>query len=175
MLGGFGTKNMTETLRADPAARRKALLLLVSGAFIGMILIAGFERYRAPLIDWLLSEPAELAKRVKWIMMMTAAVMSAPLVGFAVYLWSLGTKVLRAGEFPPPGHRVIRDTPVIHGDGAVLRGRRFQILAAGLLVASAFLWLLFWRLAGLLREASNPPDLSCFPTSSATSLLFAHI
>ena len=31
----------------------------------------------------------------------------------AAYLWSLGAKVLRAREFPPPGHRVIRDTPVI--------------------------------------------------------------
>jgi hypothetical protein len=150
---------MGEIRRADPSAQRKAVLLLISGALVGMVLIFGFERYRAPLIDWILSEPAELAKRVMLIMMTTAAVMSAPLVGFAAYLWSLGAKVIRAGEFPPPGHRVIRDTPVNRGKAAVLRGRGFKILASCLFAASAFLSLLFWRLAILLSEASSPPDL----------------
>jgi hypothetical protein len=37
--------------------------------------------------------------------------------------------VLRARQFPPPEYRVIRDTPVIGGQAAVLRGRGLKVLA----------------------------------------------
>ena len=100
---------MTEVRRADPAARRQAVVLVVLGAVVGALLILGFERYRTPLRDWLLSEPGELGYRVRLVFFLSAAVLSAPLVAFAVYLWSLGAKVLRARQFPPPGYRVIRD------------------------------------------------------------------
>jgi hypothetical protein len=40
---------VTEVQRADPAARRLAVVLVVAGALVGSLLIAGLERYRAPL------------------------------------------------------------------------------------------------------------------------------
>ncbi len=143
---------MTEVRRADPAARRQAVLLIILGALVGTLLIVGFERYRTPLRDWLLSEPGEMAHRVKLVFLLSAAVLSAPLVAFAVYLWSFGAKVLRARQFPPPGFRVIRDTPVIDGRAAVLRGRGFKVLALCLGVACVLLWLLLWRLASLFSD-----------------------
>ena len=92
---------------------------------------------------------------------LSAAVLSAPLVAFAVYLWSLGAKVLRVRQFPPPGYRVIRDTPVISGQAAELRGRALKVLAVRLGVASVLLWLLLgrrWVLGrGVLRLFYNPP------------------
>ncbi len=145
---------MTEIRKADPAARRQAVLLVMAGTFVGALLIVGFERYRAPLIDWLLSEPAEFAKRMKVVVLLVSTVLSAPLIAFAVYFWALGTKVLRARVFPLPGQRVIRDTPVIEGEAAVLRGRGFKILAACLGVATAFQWLLFWRMAILFSKGA---------------------
>lgn len=81
-----------------------------------------------------------------------AAALSAPLLAFAAYLWSLGSKVLWAREFPPPGSRVIRDTSVIAGKAAVLRGRALRALALGLGLASGILCLLLWQLAQALRE-----------------------
>jgi hypothetical protein len=145
---------VTEVRRADPAARRQAVLFIIFGALVGTVLIVGFERYRTPLRDWLFSEPEELAHRVKLVFLLSAVVLSAPLVGFAVYLWSLGAKVLCARQFPPPGYRVIRDTPVIGGKAAVSRGRGFKVLALCLGVASALLWLLLWRLAWVLSEGA---------------------
>ena len=81
------------------------MLFIIFGALVGTVLIVGFERYRTPLRDWLFSEPEELAHRVKLVFLLSAVVLSAPLVGFAVYLWSLGAKVLCARQFPPPGYR----------------------------------------------------------------------
>ena len=145
---------MTEILRADPAARRQAALLVVLGALAGALIFVGFERYRIPLRDWVLSEPAKFALRVKLVFLLSGALLSAPLVAFAVYLWSLGAKVLRAQQFPPPGYRVIRDTPIIGGQTAMSRGRVLEVLALCLGVASVVLWLLLWRLAWLVREGA---------------------
>ena len=126
---------MTEVRRADRAARRLAVVLVIVGVLAATLLIVGFERYGTPLRDWLLSGPGELGYRVR---LLSAAVLSAPLVAFAVYLWSLGAKVLRARQFPPPGYRVIRETPVIGGQAAVLRGRGLKVLAVCLGVGCGF-------------------------------------
>jgi hypothetical protein len=48
---------MTAVRRADPAARRHAVLILLVGTCVGALLILGFERYHTPLRDWMLAEP----------------------------------------------------------------------------------------------------------------------
>jgi len=138
---------MTEIRRADPAARRHAVLFVVLGALVGALLIVGFERYRIPFQDWLLSGPGASAHRVKLVFLLSATALSAPPVAFAVHLWLLGAKVLRAQQFPPPGYRVIRDTPILTGRAAMSRGRGFKVLALCLGLASVLVWLLLWRLA----------------------------
>ena len=145
---------MTEVRRADPSARRQAVLLIIFGALVGALLIVAFERYRTPLRDWLLSEPGELGYRVRLVFFLFA-VLLAPLVAFAVYFWSLGVKVLHTQQFPPPGARVIRDTPVIGGQAAVLRGQGLKVFAICLGVASALFCLLFVRLASLLGAGAS--------------------
>lgn len=146
---------MTEVQRADPAARRQTVRFIVLSALVGTVLIVGFERYRTPLRDWLLAKPEELAHRVKLVFLLSVAVLSAPLLAFAFYLWSLGAKVLRARQFPPPGYRVVRDTPVMGGQAAVSRGRGFKVLALCFGIASALLWLLLWQLAWVLSEGAT--------------------
>lgn len=141
---------MQEMRKADPAARRNAVLTVVLGAVVGALLIVGFNRYASLLRGWIESEPSEAPRRLRLVFLLGATLLSGPLVVFAVHLWSIGARVLRVQEFPPPGYRVIRDTPVIGGRSAVLRGRAFLILAIVLGVTSALLWLQIWRLARML-------------------------
>jgi hypothetical protein len=58
-----------------------------------------------------------------------AFVFMLPLAGAALHLWSLGARVVRAARFPPPGLAVVRDTPVLTGEKAVVRGRLLRGLA----------------------------------------------
>ena len=143
---------MNEVQKADPAARRQAVLVIVFATATGALLIAGFEHFREPFREWLSSEPAETARRAKLAVYVSAFILSAPVIAFAIYLWLLGARVLRAQQFPPPGFRVIRDTPVVGGGGAMIRGHAIQIFAVCLGVGAAVLWLFFWWLARTISE-----------------------
>jgi hypothetical protein len=143
---------MTEVQKADPAARRQVVLVIILATATGALLIAGFEHFREPFQEWLSSEPAETARRAKLAVYVSTFVLSAPVIAFAIYFWLLGARVLRAQQFPPPGFRVIRDTPVVGGRGAMIRGHAIQILAVCLGVSAALLWLVFWRLAQTISE-----------------------
>ena len=147
---------MTDMQRADPAARRQAVWLLVAGTVVGALLILAFERYQLPLARWIRADPRDAAHRLTLALVAGAIVLSAPAVLFAGYLWKLGGRVLRAQQFPPPGYRAIRDTPIVTGPGAALRGQMFRILAVCLGTASLLLWLMLWRFARLL--AAGPPS-----------------
>jgi len=146
---------VTALRRADPTARRTVALLLVVGTCMGALLLVAFARYRIPLSDWMLADPGSSAQRVKMVLRVLVALLLAPLLALAAYLWSLGGKVVRAREFPPPGLRVIRDTPIVTGERAVSRGRLLKVLALGCCIACAVLAVLLWRLEMLLSSHST--------------------
>jgi hypothetical protein len=141
---------MNEVQKADPDARRRAALVLIFAAAIGGLLISAFEHFREPLREWLVSDPAETPRRARLALSVSILVLSTPAIAFAIYLWLLGRKVLRAERFPPPGLRVIRDTPVIRGAAAVTRGHAVQIFAVCLGVAVGVLCLFIWWFAGTI-------------------------
>jgi hypothetical protein len=139
-----------EIRRADPAARRNALLLILIGALIGSSLIVAFERYRAAVQEWLVAEPAEVSQRLQLTLALGGAALLLPLLAVSVYLWRFGARVVSAGQFPPPDVKVVRDTQIAVGRAAALRGRGLQALAVGLAVAAIVLCGMLWRLAALI-------------------------
>lgn len=145
---------MTEIRKADFTVRRYAVLALLLGTCVGALLILCFERYHIELRDWILSEPEASAQRAKLVLLGVAALLLAPLLGFAAYVWSVGSRAVRSREFPPAGVRVIRDTTVIRGESAVSRGRLLEALALGCGIAAVALALLLWRLASLSSHAA---------------------
>jgi hypothetical protein len=146
---------MNELQKADPEARRKAILVLVFAAALGGLLISGFDHFREPLREWLQSDPAETARRARLALSVSMLVLSVPAIAFAIYFWLLGRKVLLAQQFPPPGYRVIRDTPVVRGAAAVARGHAIQILAVCLGVAAGILCLFIWWFTGTISRGTT--------------------
>lgn len=150
MDAGRGPR-VTDVQKADSIARRQAALLLVAGAVIGALLIFGLERYRVPLREWIAAEPGGSASRLKLLLLLAGGVL-APMLAFSAYLWVLGRKVARAQQFPPPRHRVVRDTPILRGPAAVTRGRVLMGLGLCLGLASVLSWALLWRLLSTVTE-----------------------
>jgi hypothetical protein len=141
-----------ELRKADPAARRKALLLWGAGTLVGALLIAAQGWYRGPLESWILADRGRAAGRAALLLGGAATLLIVPLVAFAVYVWRLGARVIAFREFPPPGQPVIRDTPILRGDDAHRHGRGLRAIAIVMLVAAAALIVMFWRFAVLLRN-----------------------
>ena len=93
---------MSDVRRADATLRWQVLLILIVAACVGAVLIIGFERYRIPLREWVLEEPAS-AHRLKIVFLLLAAFLIAPLLAIATYVWSLGEQVIRARRISATG------------------------------------------------------------------------
>jgi hypothetical protein len=145
---------MNEVQKADAEARRKAILVLIFAAALGGLLLSGFDHFGAMFREWLTSEPAETARRAKQVLSVSILVLSVPVITFAIYFWLLGKKVLLAQQFPPPGYRVILDTPIVRGAAAVTRGHAIQILAVGIGAGAAVLALFVVWFAQTMGQGS---------------------
>lgn len=144
---------MNEIQKADPGARRLALLLLAAGTLVGVAAILGAEHLRAPLRDWLLAEPGRLAQRLSWIVLGLGAAAALPALLAAAHLWRVARKAARAHRFPPPGQKVLRDTPVLLGAAAVARARRLRVAALVACAGVVAVVLVAWRLVSV----AGPP------------------
>jgi hypothetical protein len=142
---------MTEIRRADPAARRQALIIVVVGAVTGASLLLALEVYQDPLLDWVRSQPRE---RMTVVFSLVAAMLSAPVFALAVYLWLLAAKIVKTEVFPPSGLRLIRDTTRITGSTALLRGRMLKGIAVCLAIVSGLSCLAFWWLVRVLNDSA---------------------
>jgi hypothetical protein len=140
---------MSDIQRADPAARRRVLWLLVMGSAIGVVALSFLDQGLAALERWLRSDPGEFAQRFATIAALFAGSITAPLIAFAALLWIRGTRIRRERRVPLQGERVIRDTPILAGDAAEARGRLLQGFAIGFALCAGLLAIALWRLTAV--------------------------
>jgi hypothetical protein len=146
---------MDDIQRADPSARRRAVILLIVGTLIGGSLLYAFERSWPSIVRWLLSDPEQLPHRLATLRNFLVLVTVLPLLAFAVHLWGRGTTIRRHQRFPLVGERLIRDTLVVYGEAAVIRGRVLQCLAVALAVLAIGLVVVLWRLAAMASHTAT--------------------
>jgi hypothetical protein len=133
--------------KADPNARRAGLAIVGGGALLGFVLITIAGALRPAFEAWI---NQDVTVYLRIVIAMLTLLTTGPAVGMAGYLWRFGQRIVRAERYPPPGFRVMRDTPVQIGQAAVRRGRLVQALAAVIGVAGLLLGFLLWRLYLLL-------------------------
>ena len=141
---------MNEIQRADPVLQRRAILVVLLGSLIGGAAIEGFGRYRPGMGRWLLSDPARVTERETLVLVALALATVAPLYAFAVYFWISGGRVHQHQRFPVEGSRLIRDSPILRGHAATVRGRVIQGLALVLALLASALAVAWWRLATVI-------------------------
>lgn len=129
-----GDEAVPEIQRADPVTRRRALVA------IAVIAALGWAAYFA-LQDWLAglagADPAHMRESLERALLWGSWGAMLPVTVLAGWLWQYGARVGRSGRFPAPGAKVARDTPVLHGAPARLRGVALRVLAAFLGLLSA--------------------------------------
>ena len=139
---------MGEIQKADPSARRTALIIVGAGLVVGALLIAATERLRPMFEHWV----AQDLKIRSWIVFagITAATVG-PVLAAAAYVWRLGQRVTWAERYPPPGVSVFRDTVVLTGSASKRKGRFMQVTAVTLGTAGILLTFFLWRVLFLLE------------------------
>lgn len=145
---------MTEIQRAEPDARRRAATLFLGAAAAGLLVI-WFLQSRLPVLEgWLAENPAEATHRIRLLAALTGGIFAIPTLIFAAQFWKYGNQILRAGRFPPAGTRVVRDTPVVIGAQARIRGRALQAVAVSLVVLDIMLVAVWCHVAAILTASS---------------------
>jgi hypothetical protein len=136
-----------EIQKADPDARRAGLLIVGGGTLLGVVLITMAGALRPDFEAWI---KQDVNVRLRMVIAILMLLTTGPAVGMASYLWRLGQRIVRTKRYPPPGFRVMRDTPVEIGPAAVRWGRLAQTFAAIIGVAGLLLAFFLWRLYFLL-------------------------
>lgn len=147
--------------KADRRLRIQLLLFLVVMTVAGAGAILVMERYLSRMTDAATNEPERAAREIFDLLRLF---MLAAGIGMLVLCGSIARfsmKVIAEARFPPSGARVVRDTPILTGQKARLRGWGGVVAAVIMLVLGLALpWLPDLLLRPLMRGALEaPPSL----------------
>jgi hypothetical protein len=123
-----------EVLKAmpRPAAMRQIVLYFTiasAAAFLGKV----------AFLPWL-KDYLSVRDRVEALFRLKIAMfgLGASLLPIVIYLSLLAVRIIRSRQFPPPGTRVLRDTPIVRGKKALIRGLGLGLCAVWILGCAIF-------------------------------------
>jgi hypothetical protein len=133
-----------EILRADPRLRRKTLIAIGIATILGLIVLAMFRNWlneigALPGNDLLIAR----LRRMIGIALTGCAICLALLAWYAVHQ---SARIRKALQWPVPGTRVLRDTPIRRGDAALRISRQLNALGITLLAFCMALGFMTWRM-----------------------------
>lgn len=116
---------MTEEqlIRADKSYRRRVILLYgVLVCLGGVMILWGLPWAEQYLRKQALPTALRIARRTLFFVFLSVALLG-------LYVLRFGRSVMKHARFPPPNHKVIRDTTLLEGQEARTRGRILVFLA----------------------------------------------
>ncbi len=133
-----------EIHRADPVARRNAIIVVVVVGVFGAAILHALGESSEGVRAWAERAP-ERAAKVLFALMVFGV--SAPMFGLALWMKHFATKISRAGRYPPPDAKLTRDTRVRTGASALAIARLHNAFAAIAALMAIVAPLLLWRVS----------------------------
>ena len=130
---------------ATPGVRLKLAMAFGVVLLSGLAVAALARAYLGPWMERLESadfdalvreEPAELVRLARVVWYGGFGALAAAVAGIGMYFVRAGRRILTSGQVPAPGTWVLRETRIIRGPKAVLRGRVTAALGAILVLVS---------------------------------------
>ena len=153
----------TDLIPADKVLRKKVILFLLIVVLTALVLEPHFKAYMDQMSQLSKADPNLALEKTMLLLKWSLRVVFAALVGMGAYLILLARRTLRAGRYPPPGMRVIRETRLRTGNQAKKAALSLIVLAS-LLIAVAFFFL-YWPYAfekTLLKKTSFNEKMDIF-------------
>ncbi len=139
-------------LKADRALRRKTILFVVAASVLGLVLLVFIQNEFGQLDQLARENPRASMEQLLNRLHILALAMTLLFVPFSLYLLYFSIRTYRASRFPPPGTQVIRDTRIVTGRRARMKG------IAGVLLATVFLALVLYTARLMIRINETPVD-----------------
>ena len=143
---------MSNLQKADPQERRKAIILVLLTTIAAAILVVPTTSRLNALRDWLTEDPSQTQVRFRYVAAALSVGLAVPIVWFSIYSWRLAGRIRRAGQFPPPGLRVLRDTVIVRGARAHRRAAFLQLLSVLLILSTVGFIAALWWLVQILQR-----------------------
>jgi hypothetical protein len=142
-----------EIIPADKKLRARAVVLAVVLTVLGLIAMVllkmhlqAVERLAEDDLSAAIEKALRLTTAIAWIAGLS-------FVGMGLWLWRLGRRINRAGRFPPPGTKVINDTPVRTGAAARRVADLAQFAAFScIVVGTVGMWYFYGLAVTMLRR-----------------------
>jgi len=133
-----------EILRADQRLRRLTAIALIVATLLCVVAMIAFHRWMSGIGDG-----QHVTHVVARIRSMIALALTGSALCFAALAWLAarsGQRARSSEQWPLPGARVIRDTPIRRGSAATRIGVLLQMAAVVLIVLAIAAGTLSWRL-----------------------------
>jgi hypothetical protein len=121
--------------------RRTTVVIVVAAAAFGGIALWATRWWLDGIIQPSPASKSQLPIAFIWLVGVTVLM----LVALGAYLFHYGRRVCAASLFPPPGAKLVRDTPVLRGAAALRRGIVLQGLGALFVLCGIGLAAAAWR------------------------------
>lgn len=123
-------------LKADPAYRKKVILLAIVLIIIGAGTVVYFQHFMDDMVSLAETDLSAAIDRTIRIFRILMASMAITLFAMGAYFMWVSVRILRSSQFPPPQTKVVRDIRAVMGRPAIIRGvfglfLSLLILAAG--------------------------------------------
>ncbi len=152
---------MSESEPADGGQRRIAFVVLAVGIVVGVIALLLAQAHFREIEDLIERDrdagTSALIETIRWFIVFLVI----PMAGLLGYLAWFALRIIRGQRFPPLGTRVLRNTAVLEGRRAVVRGWILALvtllIALAVLQLAVALWALADELAGGGDNVEPPP------------------
>lgn len=122
-----------KVIKADAVLKKKVILFYVAVVIAGIIVFKLSYDYLQELRVLAQEDIDTAVDRILFFIHVWLVISVAAIAAVGAYLLWFALRVLRSGQMPPPGTRVIRDMKIIDGEKAMNRAR-VLIVASLLLV-----------------------------------------
>lgn len=103
---------------ADPKARRQVLIALTISIVVGLIALKLLHSYLNGLLVLVGEDEEAATTQAVRLISILAALGALSFLGMGWWFWRLARRIRRSDQYPPPGAKVLRDTPLLTGPRA---------------------------------------------------------
>jgi hypothetical protein len=146
---------------ADKEYRKRFIIFLVLIVMVFVVTILSMKSYLDQMAQLRRENPDLAVEKVLVLLKWWMGLGSLPILGLAVYQILLARRVLKSGQFPPPGMKVVRDTKIRTGGKA--RKVACSLIVLSSIIVMITLLLVYWPYAlekKLLRKKSSKRQTS---------------